>query len=810
MSKMYSGDIHRGKNTVVDLNAGLGGRVVGFANSGFEVIKAFDIDSENCEYLKKIIDPSKVIQADISQIDIHMIPDADVITFKVIQLVLSIAGGKKEINSAFATGVNKSFYDVIKAKRPKCVMIEFPRSTVKREKERVEAYLKEFNKLGYEFEYAFCNESDYSGFPVNGSQAFFAGVLGEGEVKFPSPSELKICPRKIIYDSKIDFRYRTLDERFGSGSIGKWYVKEREGFKETEKIHMGGFKVTYVVDEWGLRKLTHNELARIKGLTQGDYNTSQSMVGMYYKIAYASNVYVVEAISEGILNWLNQYKDEAKTIHTGAKGGKTVQENIIPKLTLEKVYIEKLKGLNNIGIDFREDGLTAIMGVNGAGKSTILHALACTYSSFKEGDSYRFSYFFTPSSDDSWKGSSIEVTNRDASSGEVETRIYKKNNDRWARYNKRPKRDLFFFGIDSCVPDIEKESSVSFINFTESEDFGRNSDKILSDAAYILQRDYKEISQKKAGKKKYIGISSSEVGKYSSLSMGAGEQKVIKLLSRAYGAYPYSLILVDEIDLLLHPSALNRLIKKLADIAEHRHLQIIFTTHSLEMRRLERYIDIRYLEHKEGKIIVYNTIKPDLEYELCGEAPKDYTVYVEDDFAAAIVRKVLNKEKMMKYTRIVRMGSINNAFAVAASKVTDGRNNESTLIVTDGDEAREVEKRKKKLDRFWSGSEPNRDRKVDIALGMITQFNPPNGENPEKFIHSLLVKADDTDDYTEFAKGIIASDDKHDWINKIVNEFGDKGEVYSAVINKVSETDEWKAYVADVQKWAEMRKKTIS
>ena len=57
--------------------------------------------------------------------------------------------------------------------------------------------------------------------------------------------------------------------------------------------------------------------------------------------------------------------------------------------------IKKLKNLKDCTIDFSNKPLVAIMGVNGVGKSTILHALACCYkpTSITRKD-YKFSEFF--------------------------------------------------------------------------------------------------------------------------------------------------------------------------------------------------------------------------------------------------------------------------------------------------------------------------------------------------------------------------------------------------------------------------------
>ena len=47
-------------------------------------------------------------------------------------------------------------------------------------------------------------------------------------------------------------------------------------------------------------------------------------------------------------------------------------------IKITSIQFNCLKGLKDIRIDF-SDTLTAIMGVNGAGKTTVIHALACVF-----------------------------------------------------------------------------------------------------------------------------------------------------------------------------------------------------------------------------------------------------------------------------------------------------------------------------------------------------------------------------------------------------------------------------------------------
>lgn len=145
------------------------------------------------------------------------------------------------------------------------------------------------------------------------------------------------------------------------------------------------------------------------------------------------------------------------------------------------------------------------------------------------------------------------------------------------------------------------------------------------------------------------------------------------------------LILIDEIELLLHIRALKRLIINLSAIAQKRNLQIIFTTHSPAMNVLTDYVDIRYLHQLPEKTVIYDTINPDLTYELSDSTEKCIEIFVEDLLAETIVRKVARDLKLSGKVDIRKYGSINNAFTLAAAFILEGRSTQNTLVVLDGD-----------------------------------------------------------------------------------------------------------------------------
>ena len=82
------------------------------------------------------------------------------------------------------------------------------------------------------------------------------------------------------------------------------------------------------------------------------------------------------------------------------------------KQILKSVHFKQLKCLNDVTIYF-SDTLTAIMGVNGAGKTTVIHALACVYQPDDggKGENHKFPEFFVPNTDSLWRGSELYVVN---------------------------------------------------------------------------------------------------------------------------------------------------------------------------------------------------------------------------------------------------------------------------------------------------------------------------------------------------------------------------------------------------------------
>lgn len=489
------------------------------------------------------------------------------------------------------------------------------------------------------------------------------------------------------------------------------------------------------------------------------------------------------------------------------------------KQILKSVYFKQLKCLNDVTIFF-SDTLTAIMGVNGSGKTTVIHALACVYQPDDggKGEKHKFPEFFVPNTDSLWQGGELYVVNEtEGRNGQrviLPSRRYGKDIDRWSpRYENRPKRNVYYIGIDTCLPEIEKSTATSRILYSSEKKNGRLAENILRDAAYILNKSYQELLDNTYQKKHFSGVILSSGLKYSSLSMGTGEQRILKILEKVHSAEAFSLILIDEIDLLLHISALDKLVEILHRIAQSKHLQIVFTTHSVEMLALKQYVQVQYIANIEscGKTFVYERISSDLLYSLTGKTCRPIKIYVEDTLAESIIKEIARNSGLAGDVEIVTYGSIDNSFTLAASFVLCGNISSNVLIVLDGDRYITKEEQESQIKKRISGSEDTIGEKQAQALSMIAQFHLPDGTSPEQYLHNMILKYEQkTSEFYKAADEIKAVIDSHQWLYKISEQTGfSTSEIVHEIFRVAASSDDMINYTEEITKWLLSVKESI-
>ena len=493
----------------------------------------------------------------------------------------------------------------------------------------------------------------------------------------------------------------------------------------------------------------------------------------------------------------------------------------ITQQTINSLYIKELKCLKDVDISFEDKAVTAILGPNGHGKSTILHALACCYQPIDENitSNYRFSDFFLPNTDAKWQGSELTLTHsyrKGAEEFKNDREVYKKS-DRWTIYARRPKRHVYYLGIDRFIPIIESEKQRTIIKYETTTLSDNLTTTILKKASDIFNKLYTAYNEHKSRKgKTYIGVESNGT-RYSALSMSAGEQKVFLLLETIFKAKKYSLIIIDEIDLLLHNIALEKLLRVVTERANNKNLQIVFTTHRESIVELSELINIRHIVAKPEKTYCFNETKPDAIHRLTGKQEKPIEIFVEDDLATAILNKIVSSLKIKKYVSIKKFGAAANCFTTVAGLLISNENIDNTLFVLDGDVFITTEKKQEQLKNAITGHGVDIESHRNKALQHIKQLKLPENTKPEKYLHELLININNLGneefmEILEVAEEISYQQDSHKYLSEIIKRLGyDKSVGYTKIVDLVSAhcQEQWQSYISEVHTWLEEKVQVV-
>ncbi|AZO80932.1 MULTISPECIES: AAA family ATPase [unclassified Bosea (in: a-proteobacteria)] len=317
-------------------------------------------------------------------------------------------------------------------------------------------------------------------------------------------------------------------------------------------------------------------------------------------------------------------------------------------------YLPKMKLLNVRSFDSQtitfDFPVTAIIGTNGGGKSTILGATALAYKDVKPGE------FFPKSNigDNSMANWRVEyeLLDRTVNKASVFPRNARFTKAKWRR-DKVAEHDVVVIPIQRTVPANEQTKFKHFIGISANSEVIKKpiDDAVIGYVSRILGKDAKgyERVTLKSDKSKSILVGMRGANDYSQFHFGAGEASIIEMVSKIEGADSNSLILIEEIENGLHPLATEKMVEYLIDVAKRKGAQVVFTTHSeyaltvLPPKAIWACIEgIAY----QGKLTIESL------RALTGKVAKDAAVFVEDDFAKDLVEEMFRQYAPTVFERV--------------------------------------------------------------------------------------------------------------------------------------------------------------
>lgn len=392
---------------------------------------------------------------------------------------------------------------------------------------------------------------------------------------------------------------------------------------------------------------------------------------------------------------------------------------------IEYMQFPKYKNLKeNTRIDFSFP-LTMLVGKNGTGKSSVLHAIYGAPSGKSTGD-FWFStqvdpikdgenkYFYGYKSDknssikevvkkrqpsikafDYWETAALNTKigmvaddNMDKGSrnspvdknvvlfdfrGELSAfdkyfYFYKSKNDKIKRKFEHKNRESKQFIIQRS-PLLQKifsgENKVTFPNHPKNSLHDKmeiynmeNNAKILNEINNILGKQYVEI--RRVYHRVYESWGTSVLVKtkdgmlYSEANAGSGENAIINMVCTVLSAPNNSLILLDEPEVSLHPSAQKKLKIFLLQIVKKYHHQIVLSTHSNVLIEGMPKESLKLFEMTENaKINVTNGVySSEAFYNIKEEVKDKYLVICEDVSAKTLIEGVLRKMGLLQHFKV--------------------------------------------------------------------------------------------------------------------------------------------------------------
>lgn len=336
---------------------------------------------------------------------------------------------------------------------------------------------------------------------------------------------------------------------------------------------------------------------------------------------------------------------------------------------LRSVQLDAVRGLS-VTVELRWP-VTAIGGTNGCGKTTVLQACSSAYVKRGTGKRhYTLGRWIGPAliGETPAIGPTAAVAFSFYDSTPTIRVPYQIDRKRWG-YPRRgnPERDASFVGVAHFAPRIESQGRThqnrARLNIEETTGLTERETESIS---RILGSPYDEASFHT------VGIASAKWKDtvpqlrrggytYTESHMGAGEQKVVRLVSELEAIPNQSLVLLEEPELTLHPDAQFGLAWYLMTLARRKGHQIVIATHSPWIfEALPRDGRVLLARDRDGVSVLHNVTRLAAARELASsiKSNKDL-ILVEDAVAKRFLNEVLRRyaRDLYRNAEVVDVGS---------------------------------------------------------------------------------------------------------------------------------------------------------
>lgn len=352
---------------------------------------------------------------------------------------------------------------------------------------------------------------------------------------------------------------------------------------------------------------------------------------------------------------------------------------------------------------------------------------------------------------------------------------------------------------DANYDTLLKAEKVNDAFLTDADSFVQQNLSLILHGNYDFYKNLKRIKNRKLAQlKEFKGIPyfiEGTNGKVNQFCMSTGENMLISLLhmlnvviARSAKSENVRLILIDEIELALHPSAIMRLVDFLQKLSFEYNLAIYFSSHSVELLRQIKPIHLFHLQKELDNITIVNPCYPSYATrDIYQHSGYDFLILVEDVLARYLLENIIDENALYKskLVNILPSGGWENILRMQDDICKSNLAGVGTkvLSILDGDV-------KSDFDKMY--------KQKGIYTYLTVNFLPI--QSLEKYLHEKIVANKDPDFFKEIGDrffkvkslkvvvdGFLKRDDDKAFYNYLIKNLNEQGIDENVFVQKVCE-----------------------
>lgn len=288
--------------TATVLNAGLGDLTLGLQSAGFQIDAAYEAEQAAVEIHRANIDvPIFLLQSE--KFEPRTISSSDLLAARLYSPRLSASDGMRTYN--YCDIIARYFLKLLRFHRPKAFLLALNAAFIKGQYKEI--FLSEIAGVNFQYKYIYqlTDIAGMTGMPTAERMVFVVGTRLDiyEDFHFPETGQLTPMPLEAYLQSEdqIDswyFNSLKPDQIPIERNKNRVYCWDKNQYVGTDRVRWNYRKIPLVDTGETFRKMTHREIANLKGFPASyDLSASMSRSRLYQKLVYTVNVQAVAKLA---------------------------------------------------------------------------------------------------------------------------------------------------------------------------------------------------------------------------------------------------------------------------------------------------------------------------------------------------------------------------------------------------------------------------------------------------------------------------------------------------------------------------------